>query len=58
MWLFLMFDIIIFTRINRGVGNRIHVPNTDPLPLLPTPYNNRGINYCSIIISNKNSRYT
>ena len=33
----LKFDIIIFTRINRRVGNRIHVPNTDPLPLLPTP---------------------
>ena len=41
-----------------GVGNRIHVRNTDPLPLLPTPLNNRGINNCSIIISNKNSRYT
>ena len=27
----------IYTRINRGVGNRIHVPNTDPRPLLPTP---------------------
>ena len=23
--------IIIFTNINRGVGNRIPVPNTDPL---------------------------
>ena len=53
-----MCDIIIFTRINRGVGNMIHVPNTDPLLLLPTPENNRGINNCIIIISNKNSRYT
>ena len=57
-----MFDIIIFTRINRGVGNLIHVPiwyyNTDPLLLLLTPYNNGGINNCSIKISNKNSRYT
>ena len=42
----------------QGVGNRIHVPNTDPLPLLVTPENNRDINKCSIIISNKNSRYT
>ena len=41
-----------------GVGNRIRVSNTDPLLLLPTPYNNRGINKCSIIISNINSRYT
>ena len=40
-----------------GVGNRIHVHNTDPLLLLPTPLNNRDINNCSIIISNKNSRY-
>ena len=30
-------DIVIFTIINRGVGNRIHVPNTDPLLILPTP---------------------
>ena len=57
MWLFKIVDIIIFTRINRGVGNRIHVPNTDPLLLLPTPYNNRGINNFSIIISNQHSRY-
>ena len=21
----------------QGVGNRIHVPNTDPLPISPTP---------------------
>ena len=41
-----------------GVGNRIHVPNTDHLLLLPIPYNNRGLNNCSIIISNKKSRYT
>ena len=27
-----------------GVGNRIHVPNTDPLLLLPPQQNNRGIN--------------
>ena len=33
----LNFDIIIFTRINREVGNRIHVPNTDFHLLLPTP---------------------
>ena len=33
----LNFDIYIFTRINMGVGNRIHVPNNDPLLLLPTP---------------------
>ena len=33
----LNFDIIIFIRINRGVGNRIPVPNTDLLLLLPTP---------------------
>ena len=26
-----------------GVGNRIHMYNTDPLFLLPTPYNNRGL---------------
>ena len=58
MWLFKMFDIIIFKRINRGVGNRIHMPNTDPLPLLPTTQNNRSINNCNIIISDKNSRYT
>ena len=38
------------------VCNRIHVPNTDPLILLPTLKNNRGINNCCIIISNKNSR--
>ena len=41
-----------------GVVNRIHVPNTYPPLLLPTPKNNPGINNCSIIISNKNSRYT
>ena len=40
-----------------GVGNRIYVYNTYHLLLLPTPYNNRSINNCSIIISNKN-RYT
>ena len=33
----LNFDKIVFTRINRGVSNRIHVPNTDPPLLLPTP---------------------
>ena len=32
----------------QGVGNRIHLPNTNTLHLLPTP-NNRGINNCSII---------
>ena len=46
MWLFYIFDIITFTTINKVVGNRIPVPITDP----------RGINNCSIIISNKNSR--
>ena len=46
MWLFYIFDIIIYTRLNKGVGNRIHVPNTDPS-------NNRDINKCSIIIFNK-----
>ena len=53
-----IFDIIIFTRINRGVSNQIHVSNTDPLLILLTLYNNRGINNCSIIISNKNSTCT
>ena len=33
----LYFDIIIFTRIHRGVGNRIPGTNTDTLLLLPTP---------------------
>ena len=40
LWLnfgYYIFDIIIFTRINRGIGNQICVPNTDPLLLLPTP---------------------
>ena len=43
---------------NKHDGNCIHLLNTDPLILLPTPYNNRGINNYSIIISNQNSRYT
>ena len=33
-----MFDIIVLTRMNRGgVGNCIHVRNTDPILELPTP---------------------
>ena len=58
MWLFLIVDIIIYKRINRSIGNGINMPNTDTLLLLPTPYNNPGINNCCIIIYNKNSRYT
>ena len=40
------------------VDNWIHVPNTDPLVLLPTTYNIICKNYCSIIIFNQNSRHT
>ena len=36
-----------------GIGNRIYVPDTDPLLLLLTLSNNRGINNCNIIISTK-----
>ena len=57
MWLFLIFYIIKFTRINMAVGNWIHVPNTDTFSYYRL-LNNRDINNCSIIISNKNSRYT
>ena len=39
------------------VGIWIHMPNTDPLLLLPTPLNSRGRNNCNIMISNKNIRH-